>query len=84
MAQHSPLWERDLRGSAAKLLNLESGWREAFVDLRTTFSSPVVYLTRGFRTASKLDFIQLRGIAHRIHEAFEQFTRNLYHVGLLE
>jgi hypothetical protein len=53
MAQHSPLWERDLRGSAAKLLNLESGWREEFVDLRTTFSSPVVYLTRDFKTASK-------------------------------
>ena len=35
-------------------------------------------------TVSKLDFIQLCGIAHRIHEAFEQFTRNLYHVGLLE
>ena len=31
----------------------------------------------------KLDFIQLRGIANRIHEAFEQFTRNLYHVGRL-
>jgi hypothetical protein len=34
-------------------------------------------------TASKLDFIQLRGIANRIHEAFEQCTRNLYHVGRL-
>jgi putative DNA methylase len=31
----------------------------------------------------KLDFIQLRGIANRINKAFEQCTRNLYHVGLL-
>ena len=45
----------------------------------------VVELTfRPLFCSSKLDFIQLRGIAHRIHEAFEQFTRNLYHVGLLE
>ena len=32
---------------------------------------------------SKLDFIQLCGIAHRINEAFEQCAWNFYHVGLL-
>jgi hypothetical protein len=30
-----------------------------------------------------LDFVQLRGIAHRINKAFEQRARNFYHVGLL-
>ncbi len=45
---------------------------------------PQLGITCFFQRISKLDFIQLRGIAHRIHEAFEQFTRNLYHVGLLE
>jgi hypothetical protein len=32
---------------------------------------------------SKLDFIQLRGIAHRINKAFEQYAQHFYHVGLL-
>jgi hypothetical protein len=34
-------------------------------------------------TVPQLDFIQLCGIAHRIHEAFEQCARYFYHVGLL-
>ena len=34
---------------------------------------------------SKLSFIHLRSShQNRIHEAFEQCTRHLYHVGLLE
>jgi hypothetical protein len=32
---------------------------------------------------SKLDFVQLRGITNRVNEAFEQFARNFYDVGLL-
>ena len=36
-----------------------------------------------FKTASKLDFIQLCSIAHGINEAFEQFARHFYHVGFL-
>ena len=51
--------------------------------MSTTFASALVDLGQGFKTASKLDFIQLRGIAYRVNEAFEQCARNLYHVGLL-
>ena len=43
----------------------------------------VAAVRKGFRIASKLDFVQLRGIAHRVHEAFEQCAGDFYHVGLL-
>jgi hypothetical protein len=33
--------------------------------------------------ASKLDFVHLRGIANRVHQAVKQDTWNFYHIGLL-
>jgi hypothetical protein len=63
--------------------SLDRVCREEFDALSTTSSSPVVYLTQGFKTASELDFIQLRRIAQRFSEALQQFAWNLNHVGLL-
>jgi hypothetical protein len=50
--------------------------------------SSLTFLLQGMETLeddtpTKLDFIQLCGIAHRINEAFEQCARYFYHVGCL-
>jgi hypothetical protein len=50
--------------------------------LRVTFQ-PAALIQFGYTNASKLAFIQLCGIAHRIDEAFEQFARHFYQVGVL-
>jgi hypothetical protein len=45
--------------------------------------SPRLYRQSGFLPVDELDFIQLRGIDHRVHKAFEANPRDLHHVGLL-
>ena len=53
---------------------IESGFGSSY--------SSLVHL-RHYRLSTKLGFIQLCSIAHRINEAFEQCARYFYHVGCL-
>ena len=58
-------------------------WAEVNPVLGAVAITPQGTVRVAFHTFSKLDFIQLRGIANHVNEAVKQDTWNFYHVGLM-